>query len=66
MNIFSKFTELTMSECEQEIINLIMKDPFAFAEMSVNDIAAKCYVSRATVYRFCEKLGLNGLSDLKV
>ena len=66
MNIFNKFTELDMSESEQEIIDLIMKDPYAFSEMSVDEIAAKCYVSRATVYRLCKKLGLSGLSDLKV
>ena len=66
MNIFRKFNEIKLSESEQEIVNLILKDPYAFTEMSVHDIAGKCYVSRATVYRLCDKLEVSGLSDLKV
>lgn len=66
MNIFRKFNEIKLSESEQEIVNLILKDPYAFTEMSLHDIAGKCYVSRATVYRLCDKLEVSGLSDLKV
>lgn len=66
MNIFQKIKEVKLSESEKEIVNLIFKDPYAFVEMSVKDIASICYVSKATIYRLCDKLELNGLSDLKL
>lgn len=34
--------------------------------MSSKDLGKVCFVSTATVYRLCDKLGLSGFSDLKI
>ena len=37
-----------------------------FLKMSSKDLGKECFVSTATVYRLCDKLGLSGFSDLKI
>lgn len=51
---------------EQQIVSFILKSPNDFLKMSIDDIRKECFVSAATVYRLCQKLGMSGLSELKV
>ena len=37
-----------------------------FMKYNATQIAEKCYVSISTIYRLCHKLGITGLSDLKL
>ena len=44
----------------------ILKHPEDVLKMSSKDLGKVCFVSTATVYRLCDKLGLSGFSDLKI
>ena len=66
MNIYEKIRKIKLSGSEKDIVALIEKDPFAFSEMTLSEICRKSFVSKATLYRLCDKLELNGLSDLKL
>ena len=46
--------------------NYILKHPEDVLKMSSKDLGKVCFVSTATVYRLCDKLGLSGFSDLKI
>lgn len=66
MNIFETLGKIKCSASEEILRNLIFKDPQAFASMRTETVVKKYHVSRATIYRLCEKLGVDGLSDLKI
>ena len=46
--------------------NYILKHPEDVLKMTSKDLGKVCFVSTATVYRLCDKLGLSGFSDLKI
>ncbi|CAM4246289.1 hypothetical protein AT575_04270 [Streptococcus penaeicida] len=66
MNIYEKLSTIKLSTNEEAIKALIFADSPAFIKMSLNTICKKTFVSRSTLYRFCDKLGVNGFSDLKL
>ncbi|MGM9986843.1 MAG: MurR/RpiR family transcriptional regulator [Bacillaceae bacterium] len=67
MNIFSKLNQLTnLTENEKTLVRYMQDNPEAFTKMSALEISKTCFVSTSTIYRFCKKLGLSGLSELKV
>ena len=65
MNIFHKLKTGQFSQVEQSIVDLILEDPSALTRMSPQQLSKKCYVSKSSLYRLCEKLGLQGYADLK-
>lgn len=67
MNIFSKLDKLTnLTENEKTLVSYMQNNPEAFVKMSAVEISKACFISTSTIYRFCQKLDLSGLSELKV
>lgn len=67
MNIFSKLNKLTnLTENEKTLVSYMQNNPEAFVKMSAVEISKACFISTSTIYRFCQKLDLSGLSELKV
>ncbi len=66
MNIYQKLLQMDCSASEEKIRSMIFDDPFQFIDYGQDAILKRCYVSRATLYRFCDALEVNGLSELKM
>lgn len=67
MNIFSKIDHLTnLTENEKILVSYIKEHSEAIVKMSATEISKACFISTSTIYRFCQKLNLAGLSELKV
>ena len=67
MNLFISLKEnKDLSKNERILANYILKHPEDVLKMSSKDLGKVCFVSTATVYRLCDKLGLSGFSDLKI
>lgn len=68
--MFDIFTQLKkqngFSNNEKIIADFILKHPDQVLNMDTKQLSQQCYVSVATIYRLCEKLGLSGYSELKV
>lgn len=67
MNIYTKIKQITdFTETEQTFCQFIIDHPQDLIDYNVKQIAQKSYVSVSTIYRVIEKLGLSGLSQLKM
>ncbi|MEG0275699.1 MAG: MurR/RpiR family transcriptional regulator [Coprobacillus sp.] len=67
MNIFNKLDQLSDLTDNEKIVVAYMKDNTTeFIKMNASKMSETCFVSVATIYRLCQKLGLSGLSELKV
>lgn len=67
MNLFINLKEnKDLSKNERILADYILKHPEDVLKMSSKDLGKECFVSTATVYRLCDKLGLSGFSDLKI
>jgi DNA-binding MurR/RpiR family transcriptional regulator len=67
MNIFSKFEHLKdLTQNETVFVDFIKNNPEQFINMKSSEICNACYISSSSIYRLCNKLGLSGLSELKV
>lgn len=67
MNLFINLKEnKELSKNERILADYILKHPEDVLKMSSKDSGKECFVSTATVYRLCDKLGLSGFSDLKI
>lgn len=67
MNLFINLKEnKDLSKNERILADYILKHPEDVLKMSSKDLGKVCFVSTATVYRLCDKLGLSGFSDLKI
>ena len=67
MNIFSKLEHMVdLTANEKIVVDYIKKNPQEFVKKSAMTISKECFVSTSTIYRLCDKLGLSGLSELKV
>lgn len=67
MNLFINLKEnKDLSKNERILADYILKHPEDVLKMSSKDLGEVCFVSTATVYRLCDKLGLSGFSDLKI
>ena len=51
---------------ERAVAAGILEDPELFLRENGKQTAKRCYVSQATLYRLCEKVGCAGLADLKL
>ena len=65
-DIFESLKNTKLSVSEEDIKDLILKDPLAFSRMRTDEIFKACHTSRATLYRLCEKLDVDGISGLKL
>ncbi|GCF94941.1 phosphosugar-binding protein [Enterococcus florum] len=52
-----------LNESEKRIFQYVLNHYDAVKEYSIRQLAKKCYVSSATIFRFTKKLGFNGYSD---
>ena len=67
LNIFAKIKNIqNITESEQIIIDFMNEHPIEFSKMTIEEIAKACYVSKSSIYRFCNKLGYSGLNELKL
>ena len=67
MNIFSRLELITdLTDNEKQIVQYLKKYHENFVKKDAVAIAKESYVSVSTLYRLCKKLGLSGLSELKV
>jgi RpiR family transcriptional regulator, carbohydrate utilization regulator len=56
----------SLAPAEQRVGKLVLNDPRTFANLPVTELAARAYVSKPTVVRFCRSMGYDGLSDFKL
>ena len=67
MNVLIKLTELNdLTNNEKILADFIVSNPEKIISGRPNEIAAASFVSVATIYRLINKLGLNGLGELKI
>lgn len=57
---------LSLTPIESHIVDYIFKHKEDILLFSINDLATVLYVSKATILRFCKKLGFKGFNDFKV
>lgn len=58
------FDELSANDIH--IWNYIQAHPKECTQLSINELAQRCHVSKTTILRFSQKLSLKGYSELKV
>ena len=67
MNILSRLEQyLHFTDVEKEFASYVLEHPHEILDLSVDALAKKSFVSVSTVYRVINKLGLNGLNELKL
>lgn len=67
MNILIKIRELTnLTNSEKELANYIVANPKKTLQFKPKELAQAAFVSAATIYRLINKLGLNGIGELKI
>lgn len=54
------------SSTEQNIVQYILSHPAEIAGMTTRELAEKTYTCPASVFRFCQKLGLKGYNEFKL
>lgn len=60
----SNNTKLTASE--QQIASTILEFPRFVINLSLEELSRQCFVSQASIIRFCKKLGAKGFADFKI
>ncbi len=54
-----------MTKLEMEVLSYIITNKNKVINMSVHELAKKCYSSTATINRICKKMGFSGFAELK-
>lgn len=54
-----------LNKSEKNIADFILNNKIECINYSSQELSDKCFVSRATLLRFCKKIGLMSFSDLK-
>lgn len=60
----SNHPKLTASE--QQIAKTILEFPRFVINLSLEELSKQCFVSQASIIRFCKKLGAKGFADFKI
>lgn len=60
------FGKQKWTDTEKNIINFIEENPKISINLSLEEISVQCYVSQASVIRFCKKAGTKGYSDFRI
>ena len=65
MDFYEKTSNVipTLTSAEQEIFNYVIKNLHVVKNMSIRQLADKCFISTTTLFRFVKKLGYEGYSD---
>lgn len=67
MNILFKIRELkNLTTSEKELADYILANPKKTLQFKPKELAATAFVSTATIYRLINKLGINGIGELKI
>lgn len=51
---------------EMEIASYVLENKDEVAELSIQELSDKIFVSKSGIHRFCKKLGMKGFNELKV
>lgn len=66
MNIFTKIKQYdNFTNAEQIVADYVLESPEEIIKLDIKGLSKKCYVSVSTIYRFLDKLELQGLYELK-
>lgn len=60
------FGKQKWTDTEKIIINFIEVNPKVSINLSLEEISDQCYVSQASIIRFCKKAGTKGYSDFRI
>ncbi|EFR95658.1 RpiR family phosphosugar-binding transcriptional regulator, partial [Listeria ivanovii FSL F6-596] len=67
MNILIKIRELNnLTNSEKELADYILANPKKTLQFKPKELATAAFVSTATIYRLINKLGINGIGELKI
>lgn len=67
MNMLTKMSELTeLTTNEKTLVTYIVAHPWDVINYRSNELAEAAFVSVSTIYRLVNKLGLNGIGELKL
>lgn len=67
MNIFTRLQQLSkLTNNETILVDYICDNPDELIKKDINQLCQDIYISKATVYRLCKKIGIKGYSDLRV
>lgn len=55
-----------LTNSEQAIVEFIQRDPRIVVNLSLEELSQHCYVSQASIIRFCKKLNTKGFADFKI
>ncbi|WP_271000642.1 MurR/RpiR family transcriptional regulator [Listeria seeligeri] len=67
MNILIKIRELAnLTNSEKELADYILANPRKTLQFKPKELATAAFISTATIYRLINKLGLNGIGELKI
>jgi len=55
-----------LSESDKRIAGYLLANPAEIVKLSITELAERCQVSEATVFRFSKKLSFDGYQDLKI
>lgn len=53
------------TQTEKQIADFILKNPFELSEISADELGKRSFTSKASVFRFCKKLGVSGYDELR-
>ena len=54
--------ETRFTATEKKVIEFIQEHPRVVTNLSLDDLAAACFTSQASIIRLCKKLGTKGFS----
>ncbi|MFV0396159.1 MAG: MurR/RpiR family transcriptional regulator [Coprobacillaceae bacterium] len=67
MNIFTKLENMqNLTDTEKSFVHYMLHHHHDFMHYSIKELAKQAGLSTSAVYRFCSKLELSGLNELKV
>lgn len=67
MNLLLKMKRIKdVSPSERQVINFILNDPEAVANMGIVEMANKTYTSTSTIMRVCKKLDVDSFIDFRI
>ncbi len=55
-----------LNEQEQKVGQYVLDNPEDVLYLAISELAQRCAVSDATVFRFCKRVGTDGYGDLKI
>lgn len=65
MDFYEKTSKIlpSLSSSEQVVFNYVIKNLHVVKDLSIRELADRCFISTTTLFRFVKKLGYEGYSD---